>query len=140
MEMLEEYQPRLDEIDELIDGLEFEIKESEKKKKELKVEAFSIFDRLFGAGLKASVDCRSGRCIQRRISDRSVVDLYALEQVLGSDKFRKLLCDERVVYEISDTKLEQARSAGKITDEMIKKVTTEKFTESLYRPKTAKEE
>ena len=58
----------------------------------------------------------------RRVSFKGGgVNLETLKQLLGEEQFRKLVCLREVVYTPMPAKVEVARRAGKITEEVLQK-------------------
>lgn len=71
----------------------------------------------------------------RRVSLRDGgIDLEALKEAIGEERFKKLVCVKTVTYVPSPEKVEVARQEGKLTESLLKEVYVEgNPTFSLYK-------
>lgn len=142
-DITEEFQGRLDQLDEAEEELRAEQEQIVDRRDSLKEEVGQVILVLLGEEPgpvsetrdRVVIPVKSGRAWDQRVSKHGGgVDVAVLEARLGTAVYRRLLCDKTVAYEINPTKVEQARLAGKLTEEILAAATVKPDRRlSMYR-------
>ena len=121
-----EYQYELSALKREDDVLEDERKEIDKRRKEINTRIKDIA-KVAVSDTESVVLPAGDHGAWHRVVSRygAGIDVLALEAEVGTDKFRKDFCIRTVTYVPSIDKIEAARTSGKLTDETIRKVSTE---------------
>ncbi len=116
-----EYQAELEQLADEKKLVDETAKECAKRDREIKDRIIEIADVLQGSGKRMVFQMKElGLQWDRRINRTGGgLSLDGLESMIGKSKFKKLVLERRVSWEVSEEKFQAAREAGEITDQQI---------------------